>query len=50
MIKRQALPRKDEITDEAGAQERFKGLLKRVLNTPPPRKQSDAPKTKRPKR
>jgi hypothetical protein len=32
-------PRKDKIKDEPGAEERFKGILKRALNTPPTRKQ-----------
>jgi hypothetical protein len=42
-------PRKkkpDEIKDEPGAEERFKGILKRALNTPPPRKQAGEPKAK----
>ena len=30
---------KPEIQDEPGAEERFKGILKRALNTPPARKQ-----------
>ena len=30
---------KDAIEDEPGAEQRFKGILKRALNTPPPRKQ-----------
>ena len=36
-----ARPPKDKmkIEDEPGAEQRFKGILKRVLNTPPPRKQ-----------
>jgi hypothetical protein len=29
------------IRDEPGADQRFKGILKRALNTPPPRKQGD---------
>lgn len=30
--------RASEIKDEPDAEERFKGILKRTLNTPPPRK------------
>jgi hypothetical protein len=29
----------EKIKDEPGAEERFKGILKRVLSTPPARKQ-----------
>jgi hypothetical protein len=36
----------DKIKDEPGAEERFKGILKRALNTPPPRKRGAAPKGK----
>ena len=34
--------KKDEpnIKDEPGAEQRFKGILKRALNTPPPRKRA----------
>ena len=32
--------------DEPGADQRFKGILKRALNTPPPRKQHKAHKPK----
>lgn len=40
---------KPEIQDEPGAEERFKGILKRALNTPPPRKrEGKAGKTKKP--
>ena len=31
--------KKGEVKDEPGAEERFKGILKRALSTPPPRKQ-----------
>ena len=34
----------DEIKDEPGAEERFKGILKRALNTRPPRKQQSVAK------
>jgi hypothetical protein len=30
------------VKDEPGAEERFKGILRRALNTPPPRKQAAA--------
>ena len=41
-------PKKDEqkIEDEPGAEDRFKGILKRALHTPPSRKQASAVKTK----
>jgi hypothetical protein len=29
----------DEIRDEPGAEQRFRGILRKALNTPPPRKQ-----------
>lgn len=32
--------------DEPGAEERFRGILKRALNTPPLRKRGAAPKGK----
>jgi hypothetical protein len=36
-----------EVKDEPGAEERFKGILKRALHTPPPRKQESSAGTKR---
>jgi hypothetical protein len=42
-------PKKSEIKDEPGAEERFARILKRALNTPPSRKQ-DANKPKHGKR
>ena len=42
-------PERDKIEDEPGAEERFKGILKRALNTPPARKrEGKAGKTKKP--
>lgn len=32
----------DQPQDEPGAEERFRGILKKALNTPPPRKQGAA--------
>jgi hypothetical protein len=34
-------PKRPEIKDEPGADQRFSNILKRALNTPPPRKQKD---------
>jgi hypothetical protein len=40
-------PKKPEIKDEPGADQRFSNILKRALNTPPPRKKGGQ-KPKRP--
>jgi len=37
-------PKKPEIKDEPGADQRFSNILQRALNTPPKRKQGEKPK------
>jgi hypothetical protein len=37
----------DEVKDEPGAEERFKGILKRALNTPPKRKAEAEQRTRK---
>lgn len=37
------------VKDDPGTEERFKGILKRVLSTPPSRKQKPAKRKPRPK-
>ena len=46
MAKPKGKSSKDEIKDEPGADQRFGNILKRALNTPPPRKQDAASKRK----